>query len=148
MNGLVKACLSLKEGLDINIKACKEVFMILTKDQEEILQGKNGDTMAKVMETMIRYGELFNADKMVPITSEYHHFVTSFGLKAMTPIYDLLDFLIEENALPKKKFSVDPRPIDPAVPANFLQKFVFKNFMYTKQNKYEEEKLSKNNNNK
>ena len=108
MNGLVKACLSLKEGLDINIKACKEVFMILTKDQEEILQGKNGDTMAKVMETMIRYGELFNADKMVPITSEYHHFVTSFGLKAMTSIYDLLDFLIEENALPKKKFSVDP----------------------------------------
>ena len=139
MNGLAKVCLALKEGLDINIKACKEVFMILTKDQEEILQGKNGDTMAKVMETMIRYGELFNADKMVPITSEYHHFVTSFGLKAMTPIYDLLDFLIEENALPKKKFSVDPRPIDPAVPANFLQKFVFKNFMYTKQNKYEEQ---------
>ena len=57
--------------------------MILSKEQEEILKGSKGGVMAKVMETMIRYGELFGADGLVPITSQYNHLVTSFGLKAL-----------------------------------------------------------------
>ena len=36
-----------------------------------------------------------------------------------------------------QEFSVDPRPIDSNVPANFLQKLVFNKFMYTKQDFYE-----------
>lgn len=32
--------------------------------------------------TLVRYGELFGADSMVPVTSQYNHLVTSFGLKA------------------------------------------------------------------
>ena len=33
--------------------------------------------------------------------------------------------------------SVDPRPLDKNVPANFLQNLVFNKFMYTKQDFYE-----------
>ena len=57
----------------------------------DILDGKKGETLAKVMETMVRYGQLFDATSMVKITSKYNHLVTSFGLKGLASIYDLLD---------------------------------------------------------
>ncbi|MDO5330810.1 MAG: aconitase X [Bacillota bacterium] len=113
--------------------------MELTKKQQDILDGKSGETLAKVMETMVRYGELFDADKMVEITSEYNHLVTSFGLKAIAPIYELMDQLIDNGALSKQKFSCDPRPLDKNVPANLIEKLVFNKFMYTKQDDYEEQ---------
>ena len=102
--------------------------MILTQEQQAILNGEKGETLKKVMETLVRYGELFGATKLVPVTSEYNHLVTSFGLKALGPVYDLMDDLIEEGAVSKQKFSVDPRPIDPKVPANFLQKLIFNRY--------------------
>lgn len=111
--------------------------MTLTKEQEAILNGSEGEVKARVMETLIRYGELFGADAMVPVTSEYNHLVTSFGLKAIQAVYDLMDKLIEAGDVSKQKFSVDPRPLDKNVPSNFAQDFVFKKFMYSKQAEYE-----------
>lgn len=116
-----------------------EYKMKLTEEQSAILNGSKGDTMAKVMETLVRYGELFGADKMVPVTSKYNHLVTSFGLKALAPVYSLMDKLIETGAVSSQKFSADPRPLDDNVPSNFLQNFVFKKFMYTKQAFYEDQ---------
>lgn len=55
--------------------------MQLTQEQQQILNGSQGETMAKVMETLVRYGELYNADSMIPVTGKYNHLVTSFGLK-------------------------------------------------------------------
>ncbi|MDR2247982.1 MAG: aconitase X catalytic domain-containing protein, partial [Treponema sp.] len=78
----------------------------------------------------------FGAEKMVPITGAQGHLVTSFGLGVMKPVFSLLDGIIREGALPGQKFTVDPRPLDPAVPANFLQKLFFK-VMYSKQDYYE-----------
>ena len=57
--------------------------MKLTKEQQEILDGKKGETLAKVMKTLVMYGDAFEADKLVPITSNYNHLVTSFGLKVI-----------------------------------------------------------------
>ena len=56
------------------------------------------------------------------ITSDYNHLVTSFGLKVMSPVYDLMQILLDAGVSSEQKFSVDPRPMDPKVPANFLQK--------------------------
>ncbi len=111
--------------------------MILTSEQKAILDGEKGETLAKVMQTVIRYGELFGAEKLVPITSKYNHLVTSFGLKALGPVYELMDRLIEAGAISQQEFSMDPRPIDKNVPANFLQKFIFNKFMYSRQDFYE-----------
>lgn len=111
--------------------------MKLTPEQQRILEGAKGKTMAKVMETLVRYGELFGAESMVEITSKYNHLVTSFGLKGLASIYTLFDQLIEEGAVSKQQFSVDPRPMDPNVPSSLLQKLVFKKLMYTKQEEYE-----------
>ena len=113
--------------------------MILTDEQKAILNGEKGETLSKVLQTVIRYGELFGAEKLVPITSEYNHLVTSFGLKALGPVYDLMNQLIEAGAVSGQKFSVDPRPLDPNVPKNFLQNFIFNHFMYSKQDFYEDQ---------
>ena len=113
--------------------------MILTPEQQAILNGEKGETLAKVMKTLVMYGDAFEAEKLVPITSKYNHLVTSFGLKVMSPVYDLMQQILDADVMSGQKFSVDPRPLDDNVPANFLQKFVFKNFMYTKQNFYEEQ---------
>ena len=113
--------------------------MILTKEQQAILDGEQGETLAKVMKTLVMYGEAFNAEKLVPVTSRYNHLVTSFGLKVMSPIYDLMQQLLDAGVTSEQKFSVDPRPLDKNVPANFLQNLVFNKFMYTEQPFYEDQ---------
>ena len=114
-----------------------EIIMILTDEQQAILNGEKGETLAKVMETVVRYGELFGAEKLVPVTSKYNHLVTSFGLKMIKPVYALMDELIEAGAVSKQQFSLDPRPVDKNVPANFLQNLIFNKIMYAKQADYE-----------
>ena len=111
--------------------------MKLTQEQQAILDGSKGETLAKVMKTLVMYGDAFEAEKLVPITSEYNHLVTSFGLKVMSPVYDLMQQLLDEGVASGQKFSVDPRPLDKNVPANLLQNIVFNKFMYTKQEFYE-----------
>ena len=111
--------------------------MILTDEQQAILDGARGETMAKVMKTLVMFGEAFHAEKMVPVTSRYNHLVTSFGLGVLQPVYDLMQQLIDAGAVSGQKFSADPRPLDPNVPANLLQQLVFKKFMYNKQDFYE-----------
>ena len=113
--------------------------MFLNEEQQAILNGERGETLAKVMQTVVRYGELFGAEKLIPVTSQYNHLVTSFGLKALGPVYDLMSQLLEEGVLSQQKFSADPRPCDPNVPKNILQDFIFNHFMYTKQDFYEEQ---------
>ena len=113
--------------------------MILTDEQKAILNGEKGETMAKVMETVVRYGEVFGAEKLVPVTSKYNHLVTSFGLKMIKPVYDLMDRLIADGAISKQQFSLDPRPVDKNVPANFLQNLIFNKIMYAKQDFYEDQ---------
>ena len=116
-----------------------EYKMKLTDEQRAILEGSKGETLAKVMESLVRYGELFGATEMVPVSSKYNHLVTSFGLKALGPVYELMDQLLEAGAPSGQKFSVDPKPLDKNVPSNFIQDVVFKKFMYSRQKDYEEQ---------
>ena len=112
--------------------------MQLTLEQQALLNGEKGEALQKVMKTLVMYGETFGAEKMVPVTGKYGHLVTSFGLSVMKPVYALMQQLIEGGALSGQAFSVDPRPLDPNVPQNALQKLVF-NVMYSKQASYEEQ---------
>ncbi len=113
--------------------------MFLTDEQQQILNGSKGETIAKVMKTLVMYGDAFGAEKLVPITSKYNHLVTSFGLKMMKPVFDLMQQLIDAGAVSGQEFSVDPRPLDKNVPANFLQNFIFKKIMYATQDSYEQQ---------
>ena len=113
--------------------------MYLTPEQQGILDGAKGETMAKVMQTLVMYGDAFGADKMVPVSSKYNHLVTSFGLKMMKPVFDLMQQLIDAGTVSGQQFSVDPRPVDKNVPANFLQNLIFNKIMCATQDSYEEQ---------
>ena len=113
--------------------------MNLNEDEISILKGEKGETLAKVMKTIVMYGDTFGADRLVPVSGEYGHLVTSFGLSMMKPVYNLMRELLEEGICSKQKFTVDPRPVDKVnVPAGFLKNLVFK-YMYSKQNDYEDQ---------
>ncbi|MBR1565198.1 MAG: DUF521 domain-containing protein [Oscillospiraceae bacterium] len=113
--------------------------MKLTPEQQAMLDGAQGETMAKVVKTLVMYGDAFGAERMVPITGKCGHTVISFGLKAIQPVYDLYDQLIAAGLASGQKFTADPRPIDPAVPSSLLEDIVFKKIMYTHQEKYEQQ---------
>ena len=94
--------------------------MRLTKEQQALLNGWQGETMAKVVKTLVMYGEAFGAERMVPITSRYGHTVISFGIGVMKPVYQLYDQLLGANAVSRQPFSADPRPLDKNIPSSFL----------------------------
>ena len=116
--------------------------MQLSPEQQAMLDGSKGEAMTKVMKTLVMYGDAFGAQRMVPVTSEYGHTVVSFGLKALVPVYELYDRLLEEGLTSGQKFSADPKPLDRNVPSTLLEDLVFKQFMYKFQDSYEE-KLKK-----
>ncbi len=43
--------------------------MHLTKDEERILSGEKGENYAKMMSILVKIGEIYGADKLIPITS-------------------------------------------------------------------------------
>ena len=113
--------------------------MQLTPQQQALLDGAQGETMAKVVKTLVMYGDTFGARRMVPVTSEYGHTVISFGLAVMKPVYDLYDRLIESGLTSGQKFTADPLPLDKHVPTSLLEDIVFRKIMYTQQDRYEQQ---------
>ena len=112
--------------------------MTLTPEEQAILNGSQGEVMAKIMKTLAMYGDTFGADQFIPISGPAH-LVTSFGISVMSATFDLMDELIAAGVHTKEPFTVDPRPIDHAnVPCNLLQKIVF-GVMYSRQDSYEEQ---------
>ena len=108
------------------------LVFIISSPNDVILQN-----LLKVRENNTRTDQKNKSSKTGE--SKYNHLVTSFGLKALGPVYDLMNQLISTGALSGQKFSVDPRPLDKNVPTNFLQDFIFNNFMYSKQEFYEDQ---------
>lgn len=87
------------------------VKMQLTPEEEAILKGEQGDAMRKVMETVVLYGEVFGAEKLVPIEGS-PHLVTSFGANTITPYFEMMQELIDAGLKTQQPFTVDPRPTD------------------------------------
>lgn len=117
-----------------------EPKMKLTPEQREILEGKQGEVRAKMMEVIVRYGDTFDADRLVSVTHKKAHFVTSFGLSMLKPVFPLMDELIQSGCVVDEGFTMDPRPLDyDNVRCNPIEKLVFNHFMYGKQKDYEEQ---------
>lgn len=113
--------------------------MYLTEDERDILAGGQGDVMAKILKTLVMYGDTFHADRFVDVTGPGGHLVTSFGISVMTAMFDVMDEIIHDGIKAKTPFTVDPRPIDNKnVPSNLLQMLVA-GIMYGKQKDYEEQ---------
>ena len=72
--------------------------MKLTKDEQEIYDGKKGETLAKIMRTVVEFGDIFGAKRLVA-TTHGSHFVTSFGLGVLKPIYRINEEIISSLIL-------------------------------------------------
>lgn len=111
--------------------------MKLTPEEQGILNGEKGETLAKVMKTLVLYGETFGATEFVPATGQ-GHLVTSFGLSVLKPVFAVMDELIAADLKAEGLFTLDPRPLDyDNVPCNFIEKLIFNKMMYGAQKPYE-----------
>ena len=111
--------------------------MKLTPEEEGILNGSQGEVMAKVMKTLVLYGDAFGAERFVPVVGK-GHLVTSFGLSVLQPVFDIMDELIGAGLKVEESFTADPRPIDYSnVKCNPIEKLIFNKMMYGAQDPYE-----------
>ena len=113
--------------------------MKLTKEEQEILNGAQGETKAKILKTLVEFGNVFGAEKLVPVTHD-GHLVTSFGIGLIKPLFRIMDEIIDAGIKTKYPFTVDPRPIDyKNVKCGLLDKLIFSKIMYSQQKRYEEQ---------
>lgn len=114
--------------------------MKLTSEQMDILNGKQGETKAKIMETMVRYGDIFDATDLIKVTHTEGHLVTSFGLSLLKPVYRVMDEIIAAGLKAEGGFTMDPRPVDKEnVPYSPLDKLINGKILYGAQTRYEEQ---------
>ena len=57
----------------------------------------------------------------------------------MKPVYDLYQEIIDAGLVSDQKFTADPKPLDKHVPSSLIEDLVFKKFMYTYQDSYEQQ---------
>ncbi len=112
--------------------------MVLNEELQAIERGERGETMKKVLNTLVMYGEAFGAEKMVPITGEMGHAVIGTGSLTWGPVFDLMQKLIDEGVLPQQKYTTDPRGIDRYMKSSPVERLVFK-LLFSNQKRMENE---------
>lgn len=114
-----------------------ETKMKLTQEEKDILNGSRGETMRKTMETLVRYGDAYEAECFVPLDGAIH-LVCSMGMPPLRPLFKIMESYVLEGIKTKKPFTADPRPMDfKNVEVSEQEKKVFQ-MIYADQEKYEE----------
>ncbi|WP_439185047.1 aconitase X [Carboxylicivirga taeanensis] len=85
--------------------------MTLTKEEQEILDGKKGEVLAKVMKTVVAYGEAFGASKLVALGGNPHTVLLG-GTSAVTPVIDILNQCADAGLKTYADYTINPRPYD------------------------------------
>ena len=112
--------------------------MQLNDELLAIQSGAKGETMRKILNTLVMYGEAFGAERMVKITGKMGHAVIGTGTMTWKPVFELMQELIEDRTLPRQLFTTDPRGYEAGVPATIPQKAMF-NVIFKFQKKMEDE---------
>ena len=112
--------------------------MILNEELLSVERGEQGETMRRVLKTLIMYGEAFGAERMLKITGPMGHAVIGTGSMTWTPVFDLMDRLTDGGAIPRQAFTTDPRGIEDHVPVSLADKAVFK-LIFSNQKRMEKQ---------
>ncbi len=84
----------------------------LTQEEQDILQGKQGPTMQRVMKTVVLYGEALGAERLVDIEGN-GHFVIPWATPGIAPPLEMLEELVAAGLKTKYPFTLDPKaPLD------------------------------------
>lgn len=86
--------------------------MKLTQEEQDILGGKQGPTLQKVMKSLVGYGQALGAERFVDIEWA-GHFAIPFAIPGIGPRLEMLDELVEAGLKTKYPFTLDPKaPFD------------------------------------
>ncbi|MEM2105348.1 MAG: aconitase X catalytic domain-containing protein [Candidatus Bathyarchaeia archaeon] len=84
--------------------------MYLTKEEERIYDGEHGWANQVCMKILVRLGELFGADRLIPISSAH---VSGVSYKTLGDApSEFLEALAESNARAKVKATTNPHSVD------------------------------------
>lgn len=110
--------------------------MRLTAEEEQILAGEAGETLQKIMETLVRYGDVYGAECMISLDGPIH-FLTPVAPPFLKPLFNMLEKLTDEGIHTKLPFTVDPLAFDPEnVPAAEAENNAFRMMYGTTQDHY------------
>jgi len=87
--------------------------MKLTPDETAMLQGSQGETIRKIMETLTRLGDAYGAECFVPLDGP-SHLVGCYAVPATLPYVELVEALANEGIRTKFPFTANPLPLDNA----------------------------------
>ena len=80
--------------------------MYLTKEEERILDGNEGEMLSKLMNLVVRLGDSFGAEKLIEIKSA--HTVLNIGLNFVNAAADVLHQIAETGLKVKVRTTADP----------------------------------------
>jgi predicted aconitase len=89
--------------------ALEHLRMRLTQEEQDILRGRQGPVLKRVMETVVLYGEALGAEKLVDIDGN-GHFVIAYAIPGIAPSMEMLDELVATGLKTKTPFTLDPKP--------------------------------------
>lgn len=114
--------------------------MELNQELQEIRDGKRGEALKKILNTLVMYGEANDAKRMVRLSPGMGHTAMGAGPVTWEPVFDLLQELLDAGLVSGMPFTADPRPYDPRIPASIGQRLFF-SYMYGCQKRSEQEFL-------
>jgi hypothetical protein len=85
--------------------------MKLTTEEQEIYDGKKGPLLQKAIKTIIDYGQMFGAEKLVDLGGA-PHMAMSWGSDAVEPFLKIYKQFADEGLKTYKPFTADPMPMD------------------------------------
>jgi predicted aconitase len=96
---------------DVKYDPKRPFQMKLTQEEQDILDGKKGKALAKVMKTVVAFGNAFGAEKLVDLGGRTH---SSFfnGPPYIQGLLDVFNECADEGLQTYQPFTVNPRPFD------------------------------------
>jgi predicted aconitase len=82
--------------------------MLLNQEQERIISGGEGKALGLALRTLVEYGKVFGAKRLVPIKSA--HIAGTFGIIRFKSFYAILKQMVDEGLQVKVPTTVNPRP--------------------------------------
>jgi predicted aconitase len=85
--------------------------MVLTSEEQAILDGEKGPAMQKAMKTIVAYGELFGANRLVDL-DHAPHIAMSWGTDVVVPFLEIYQQFADQGIKTYAPFTSDPKPFD------------------------------------
>ena len=101
-------------GSDAGLKAHdpdKPHEMTLTQEEQDILNGSQGETMAKVLMTIVMHGNLFGAERLADCGGAPHSSLYT-GSPWVEPVLEMFEDIADAGLKAYAPYTVNPMPLD------------------------------------